>query len=336
MHRFFLRLTAVLALAPTAGAVHVAEPAGPAAALSDFFKPGTVFQDRNGDGVVDFVSAQIVLGDKPTAGEIAAAADVAARLGFETTAMNIPVPRPSQGSAGSGSGSGVAQAVRSASDVGATVFIGARALSRSGLSADSLGSLGLGAGGVGAAGLKTGDGLVAAFTTGGKPAVAILGGDDSGIAAAALMFAGHLPFVGDSKGPTTDTIADDLKQFLAGKGIRGTANASALFVKAGADGVDRLIVDVQLSGADLIKAQVALNQFKATAERSARRPLSYPQVRELRIRLRGPAGASETLDLPRSAPLDPPTQGPARRPGTSAKETVDLSSFYSIDGALGD
>ena len=336
MHRFFLRLTAVLALAPTAGAVHVAEPAGPAAALSDFFKPGTVFQDRNGDGVVDFVSAQIVLGDKPTAGEIAAAADVAARLGFETTAMNIPVPRPSQGSAGSGSGSGVAQAVRSASDLGATVCIGARALSRSGLSADNLGSLGLGAGGVGAPGLKTGDGLVAAFTTGGKPAVAILGGDDSGIAAAALMFAGHLPFVGDSKGPTTDTIADDLKQFLAGKGIRGTANASALFVKAGADGVDRLIVDVQLSGADLIKAQVALNQFKATAERSARRPLSYPQVRELRIRLRGPARASETLDLPRSAPLDPPTQGPGRRPGTSAKETVDLSSFYSIDGALGD
>ena len=124
MRRFFLRLTAVLALAPTAGAFHVADPPAPPAALADFFKPGTVFQDRNADGVVDFVSAQISLADKPTVGELAAAADVASRLGFETTAMNIPVAR----------GLGLA------SDVGATVFIGARALSRGALSADNLGS----------------------------------------------------------------------------------------------------------------------------------------------------------------------------------------------------
>src|SRR6267142_1212974 len=62
-----------------------------ALALSELFSPGVVFQDRNGDGVVDFVDARIVLAEKPSAGELAAAADIAARLGYETTAMNLPV-----------------------------------------------------------------------------------------------------------------------------------------------------------------------------------------------------------------------------------------------------
>src|SRR5882672_2589597 len=62
------------------------------AALADFFKPGLVWQDRNGDGAVDFVDARIVLAESPSSGELAAASDVAARLGYETSAMNLPVP----------------------------------------------------------------------------------------------------------------------------------------------------------------------------------------------------------------------------------------------------
>ena len=42
-------------------------------ALSEFFKTGVVFQDRNHDGVVDFVDARIVMTPVPTAGELAAA-----------------------------------------------------------------------------------------------------------------------------------------------------------------------------------------------------------------------------------------------------------------------
>jgi hypothetical protein len=313
VHRFFLRLAAVLALAWLSPSPSV-DGQAPPPALSDFFKPGAVFQDRNGDGVVDFVAAQIALPDKPSTAEIAVAADVAARLGFETTAIDIPVPR----------GTDVARAFQASG--GATVFIGAKALLKSGVTPESLG----------AAGLKPGDGLVAAFASGGKPSIAIMGGDDNGIAAAGLMFAGHLPLIGDSKGPTPDTIADDVKRFLAGKGIQGAATAPAAFVKAGLDGIERLVVDVQLSGDNFIKAQVALNQFKATAERGAKRPLSYPDVRELRIRLRGPNAGYAAIDLARSVPPDPPAQGPARRPGAGAKDTVDLSSFYTIEGALGD
>jgi hypothetical protein len=65
-------------------------PGDAAVSLTEFFRPGLVFQDRNGDGAVDFVNAGIVLPEQPGAGELAAAADVAARLGFETSAMNLP------------------------------------------------------------------------------------------------------------------------------------------------------------------------------------------------------------------------------------------------------
>ncbi len=55
-----------------------------ASALESLFTPGVLFEDRNGDGVVDFVNDRIRLADGASAAEIAAGADVAMRLGFET------------------------------------------------------------------------------------------------------------------------------------------------------------------------------------------------------------------------------------------------------------
>src|SRR5436305_14524354 len=110
-----------------------------AAALGDFFKPGVVWQDRNGDGAIDFVDAHIVLPDHPGSGELAAAADIAARLGFETSAMDLPLARH---------------------DGGLAVFVGSKSLARAEISLEA----------IGAGGLKPGDGLVTAFTVGGRQA----------------------------------------------------------------------------------------------------------------------------------------------------------------------
>src|SRR5690349_378170 len=64
--------------------------AAPAWDLAQLFQKGALFQDRNGDGVIDFVSARLVVAAEPDASDVAAAADIAARLGFETAAMNLP------------------------------------------------------------------------------------------------------------------------------------------------------------------------------------------------------------------------------------------------------
>ena len=305
------RLLLFLAIAATAGVVGRTAPADAfaPASLSTFFKPGAAFQDRNGDGVVDFVDARIVLPERPSATDIAAAANVGARLGYETTAMNLPFVH-AEGAP--------------ASEAASTIFIGGKSLVHAGLTADA----------IGAGTLKPGDGVVAAFTAAGTPAVAILGGDDDGLSAASVMFAGHLPKLWDQKSPDVETVADEVRQFLAGKGVNAVSvTGPVVHVRVGGDGVERVVALVQLAnGGDVMKAQVALNQFKATGSRDARRLLSYTNVRSLQVRLRAGGASAAVVDVPRAAEADsaaaaaPP---PPRRPGGGAKETLDLSSFYA-------
>src|SRR5439155_10159392 len=121
------RLSLVLSFMLLAGGVGRTQraPAFRPDALSEFFKPGIAFQDRNHDGVVDFVNARIALPDRPTAGEVAAAADIAARLGFETSAMDIPLrlARPAA----------VGGRARSAATDQPTIFVGTKSLAGSGV-----------------------------------------------------------------------------------------------------------------------------------------------------------------------------------------------------------
>ena len=287
----------LLSFVAVIGAVGRTAPAETApASLSELFKPGVMFQDRNGDGAIDFVDARFVLPEQPSAGELAAASDIAARLGFETSAMDLPVVRlKSDATTAPAVGSTTASAVGSdfSRTVGPTIFVGAKALTRADVTAES----------IGVAGLKAGDGVVTAFTLAGKPAVAVLGGDDGGLGAAAVMLAGHLPLVWDQKGPTTDKIADDVKQFLSGKAvIASSAVAPAIYVRDNTDGADRVVVALEMAnGGDVIKAQAALNQFKATSARDAKRPLSYAAVRSVQVRMRAPGMGLVTVDLPRAA-----------------------------------
>ena len=309
------RLVFVL-LVVSATAVTRTAPGDPApTSLSDFFTPGVVFQDRNGDGAIDFVDARIVVPEQPSSAELAAAADIGGRLGYETSAMNLPLPFAR--------GFPPGQAMP-------TIFVGAKSLTGSSVGLDAIGG----------SGLRAGDGAVVAFSQGGKAAVAVLGGDEVGLESAAVMLAGHLPYVWDKKGPTADKISDEVKQFLAGKGVVSQSAAStAVYVRSSVpDSADRLTVVVQMAnGGELEKAMVALNQFKATSARDPKRPLSYANVRALQIRLRAPGSSPVSVDLPRAAAAEPSvSQPPSRRPGGGAKENFDLSTFYANEGALAD
>jgi hypothetical protein len=56
-------VASVVLIAP--GAVQTQQASSRHADLITIFTPGGVLQDRNGDGVIDFVNARIVLGEKP-------------------------------------------------------------------------------------------------------------------------------------------------------------------------------------------------------------------------------------------------------------------------------
>ncbi len=79
-----------------------------------------LFQDRNGDGITDYVNARIYVADQATPAELAGAANIAARLGFETLSLDLPLGFPM--SVYSNADSSVAIVVGSA----ATRFAGGR------------------------------------------------------------------------------------------------------------------------------------------------------------------------------------------------------------------
>ena len=59
--------------------------------LADPFSAGWMLSDTNGDEIIDFISGKVVLPAHPTAAQNAAAADLAARLGYATTGFTPPV-----------------------------------------------------------------------------------------------------------------------------------------------------------------------------------------------------------------------------------------------------
>ena len=145
-----LSLAAVLAAVPAA-----AQPES----LAALYALGGAVSDTNGDGVADRLNARVVLPGSPSAAEVAIAADLAARLGFETLALDLPFP----------------------TDAEMEIAVGDEALSRLGLS--------------GMGDISAGRGAVELHTAGDSVVVAVRGGDDAGLAAAAAWLASRAPHV---------------------------------------------------------------------------------------------------------------------------------------------
>jgi len=312
-------LFGVLVIAPRSLAV--LEGQGSAADLPSIFNAGGMLQDRNGDGVVDFVSARLVLGANARAGEIAAAADVAARLGFETTAMDLPL-------------------TASSSEVSGIIAIGPEGARRARVP-DVSASL---------ADLAPGQGLVALSAAGSIPVVVVAGKDDQGTRAAATLLAGRLPAFGDLKGPSLTTIVDDVKDALKAQPLV-VRDVRVPSVRAAADG-SLAVVNVDLavgSAADITTARRVLSGLRAKPAPAAAPPapsatpsdragsspqLSYESVPSIAFRIAAPSTRAVDVQLMRAAA--PPAAASGRRPGAGAKENLDLSNIYSVDGLLGD
>ena len=173
---------------------HGAPAQAPAAAsLATIWTDGTLLQDHDGDGVIDFVDASFVMAEAPSAAEIAAAGDVAARLGHETLAMNLPL---------------------SSSRTGVVIAIGSGGVTRAGATVETTG-------------LASGQGVVAMSEAGGRAVVAITGADDEGTRAAAQAFAGRLPFAGATKGARLADVLEDVRKALEGAGAPPASIASS-------------------------------------------------------------------------------------------------------------
>ena len=136
-------------------------------------------------------AGSLLLGPSPSTAELAAAAEVAARLGFETMAMDLPIAR---------------------GDGGAIPIV----IGRSGLAAS-----GITAAGLDPTSLDSGEGAVGVVVRDGRTWVIVSGGDDEGLLAAARLFAGVLPHTRTLSTASLTDVREDLAARARGGGYRG-------------------------------------------------------------------------------------------------------------------
>lgn len=288
----------------------ITQDAPPADDLSSLFTVGGLIEDRNGDGDGDGVAATFVLGESAGADDVAAAAEVAARVAFETSALTLPLRREPGAS---------------------VVVIGQAGLARLNLDVRPLELPRLAAG----------EGLVRVATLEGIRYVLVLGGDGAGLRAAARTLAGRLPYVWSLGGATYAKVERDVEELLSTAKVSGASVAAPEFhVKAGTDGIERVVVVVRLSSIrDMTAAMFALQRVQMDRDRSTLQAralaLSYPGVRTVSVRLGGPDSPSVNIDVPRA---NSGTSTPAAVPAApaAAKDRLDLSSLFTPDGLLAD
>ncbi|MEK6397734.1 MAG: hypothetical protein V4734_06590, partial [Terriglobus sp.] len=83
--------------AQTSKASSAASPAKPSAMevkesfLENPWQQGMLLQDTNDDKIADAVCGHVIVAANPSAAENTAAANIAARIGYETSAMSLPL-----------------------------------------------------------------------------------------------------------------------------------------------------------------------------------------------------------------------------------------------------
>jgi Zinc carboxypeptidase len=185
------------------------QPAASLNWLTDPFSAGWILADTNADGVIDFVAGKVVVPSRPSAAENAAAADIAARLGFGSTGLTPPV-------------------VISADEdraAGPRIYVGRGAVpSRLSATADEVANK-----------LQADESGVFAL----EGNLAVFGHDDSGVLAAAEAFAARAPFVWRVPGETLSAIVQVINQSISG----ASAQITGVTYLKGKAGINRLFLD---------------------------------------------------------------------------------------------
>src|ERR1700754_3498147 len=67
------------------------QQAKPETPIENVFQMGLMAQDTNGDQIADAICGHVIVPKSPSAAENTAAANFAARLGYETSALTLPI-----------------------------------------------------------------------------------------------------------------------------------------------------------------------------------------------------------------------------------------------------
>lgn len=336
MMRFALRGSLLLA-----ACYLMSSPAAYTQGPTDALDLATFFADRqglvsdtNGDAIADDISARVIVPATPSREDSVAAANIAARLGFETSAMSLPIVLRDN-DVGDPAGIGVPILVGHANTfVARLVENGAIAL----------------------ADLEPGQGLVAVVRSplGGGPGLVVAGKDDEGTLAAATEVAARLPRLWNMSGITLGGLSQQVTAYLRRSGVDARPSAvTRIVVDRERRGLANVTVRTPI-GSDASRAERALQDLER-AHRRGLEPgtLNFAEVAQTSVELVVNGRVASTVAVRRSglnartltppidpnelAPDSPGERGrPADAPAVPRGKTFDLTNLFSIDGWYGD
>ena len=267
--------------------------------LEDAFHTGLLLRDTNGDSIADAVCAHIVVPDSPNEGENAAAANLAARLGYETSGITLPI---------------VTTAARGArfhaqcSPAATNLWVGRGAVPAAHAAEleAMLAQLQLGEGGV--------------FSLGGG--LAFAGADSLGLLSATNAYAARAPYQWSLPGPKLQELAEALNAKLVAAKFSAHAELIGLTYFNGKPGIQRAILKVT-GAADAAAIRKALSPSPDSGVTVA----TAANVWQIML----PNGAPLVIPTGGSAPRVLPAM-----PETPAEDVrlLDLGQIYTFKGLL--
>src|SRR5262245_7699630 len=336
--RLFLALAVALGCAPLAFRGRVQADVRSPQSLTAIVGAHGLTRDTNGDGLDDVVAARVIVPANPSLGDLEAATNLAARLGYDTTGLTLPlVVRDSD--------------VAPAASIAVPILVGRENRFVKRLAEARTIDL---------ASLKPGQGLVAAVSAALGPAsaagIVVAGGDDDGTLNAGVELAARLPRAWGMNGITLPAIGDQAVRYLRAHGITaGTPGITSMLVDSDKRGVARINLRMDISEADGPRAAKALQELEQ-AHRRGQEPktLNFTNIATTSIDLFSNAKAVGHANVSRTGlnqrtltpPIDPDELAPdspgergapaAGAGGGGPARNFDLTNALTIEGWYGD
>jgi hypothetical protein len=311
-----------------------AQASGPLGLESVFSVAAGAIRDTNGDGIADAVVARVIVPAGASREDVAGAATIAGRLGYETSALTLPIV--------------VKDDVAQPAGIGLPIVVGRENQFTKKLIAQ--GTVDLKA-------LKPGQGLVTVVRSplGGPDGILVVGGDDEGTLVAATELGARLPHLWSMTGATLTSATEGASRYLQAKGIAAPkVSVPSIVVDSDRRGIAVMTLQVQVAAGDAATAAKAFQDLdRAHRTGQEYRILDFQNAAAISIEIvasgkvqsratiarsgLNPRTLTPPIDPDELAPDSPGDRGAARAVSQTPRgKTFDLSSAYSIDGWFGD
>jgi hypothetical protein len=283
------------------------QQAKPETSIENIFQMGLIAQDTNGDQIADAICGHVIVPKSPSAAENTAAANFAARLGYETSALTLPIVVAATG-----------QMAKSCPAEKANLWVGREAFP-AGAAAVADHEI---------AQFQIGEGGVFSVTGG----LLIAGADPGGLLAAADAYSARAPYQWSVQGEKLQGIARTINARFESQKLSATVELVAVTYQSGQSGITRVVLQVTGS-ADMPAVQKALEAGEGES------PLRMITAREVELRmadgaplLLGGGGLRGVVGTPSA----PPAGGGGAVGGDAAggPRLLDLHELFGIHGLL--